>query len=294
MARAVAPIFPGCDGSTSTIRVSNSIPRDQRLSTVNARIFSVQPILNIATQAVRAAGRELMARAPNAPSPRSISAASEAYFRRTHDRAMRTFTSTVERSYPEHEIVAADDFSRTTNAETTWIVEPICGRMNFLRRLDHFCTLVGISRDDRLQHALIVDHFRDGHFHVTRNEGCFTSDGRMRVSDTRTTNDAVVAQDNARAQDDFSNLRLTTRITGCLGLDISNTACGRFDALAYPNASRFHFQFARLFIREAGGFATTLSGGEWTSKSDGLVAGNTYLHRKLVAERAKRVSIAAD
>ncbi len=268
-------------------------PRLQRSSSINARIFSVNPILRIATQAVRAAGRELMARAPNVPSSRSISAASEAYFRRTHERAMRTFTSTVERSYPEHEIVVPEDFLRTSNAETTWVIEPICGRMNFLRRLDHFCTLVGISRDDRLQHALIVDHFRDGHFHVTRNEGCFTSDGRMRVSDTRTTNDAVVAQDNASSQDDYSNLRLTTRITGCLGLDISNTACGRYDALAYSGASAFHFQFARLFIREAGGFATTLSGGEWTSKSDGLVAGNTYMHRKLVAERAKQVSMAA-
>lgn len=264
-----------------------------RYESINARIFRVQPILRIATQAVRAAGRELMARAPSAPSSRSISAASEAYFQRTHDRALRTIASTIQRSYPEHEVVSSDDFLGQANAETSWIVEPICGRMNFMRRLDHFCTLVGISRADRLQHALIVDHFRDGHFHVTRREGCFTNDGRMRVSDTRTTSGAFVALNGPDAIAEHSNLRLTTRVSGCLGLDIANTACGRFDALTCESASVFHFQFARLFIREAGGFASTLNGGEWSSLDDGLIAGNTYLHRKLVAERVKRESVAA-
>ena len=113
---------------------------------------------------------------------------------------------TIERSYPDHEVVASKDFVGKSNAETSWVVEPICGRMNFLRRMDHFCTLVGIFRANRLQHALIVDHFRDGHFHVTRNEGCFTSDGRMRVSETRTTTNALVAQDELLAQESFSDL----------------------------------------------------------------------------------------
>lgn len=232
-----------------------------------------------------------MARAPNVPSSRSVSAASEAYFQRTHDRALSTIANTIQRSYPEHEVLSATDFEGQSNAETSWIIEPISGRMNFLRRFDHFCTLVGISRANRIQHALIVDHFRDGHFHVTRREGCFTNDGRMRVSDTRTTNGALIARDGFESKDDFVNLNLTTRVSGCLGLDISNTACGRFDALTYKSASLFHFQFARLFIREAGGFASTLSGGEWTSIDDGLVAGNTYLHRKLVTERSKQASI---
>ena len=233
-----------------------------------------------------------MARAPNAPSSRSISAASEAYFQRTHDRALRTIASTIERSYPEHEVVSASDFNGQTNAETSWIVEPICGRMNFLRRFDHFCTLVGISRGNRLDNALIVDHFRDGHFHVTRREGCFTSDGRMRVSDTRTTHGALVARDASGSIDDYADLNLTARISGCLGLDISSTACGRFDALAYTTASVFEFQIARLFIREAGGFASTLNGGEWTANEDGLIAGNTYLHRRLVAARSKQATAA--
>lgn len=252
----------------------------------------MQPILNIATQAVRLAGRELMARAPNVPTSRSISAASEVYFQRTHDRALRTIAGTIERSYPEHEVISASDFRGQSKAETCWIIEPICGRMNFLRRSDHFCTLLAISRADRLHHALIVDHFRDGHFHVTRNEGCFTSDGRMRVSDTRTMNGALVALGTAEANENYSDLNITPRVTGCLGLDISNSACGRFDALAYSTASSFHFQFARLFIREAGGFATTLKGGEWSSAEDGLIAGNTFVQRKLVAARAKQASIA--
>ncbi len=257
-----------------------------------ARILRVNPILNIATQAVRAAGRELMARAPNVPSSRSISAASEKYLQRTQDRAMRTITETILRSYPEHEVITPDEFSAKSSVETSWIVEPISGRMNFMRRLDHFCTLLAISRNNRLHNALIVDHFRDGHFHVTRSEGCFTSDGRMRVSDTRTTRGALVALEGVESTDDFGSLGLTPRMSGSVGLDIANTAFGRYDAMVCTTASAFHFQFARLFIREAGGFASTLNGGEWSSEQSGLVAGNTYLHRKLVAEHSKQPPVA--
>ena len=244
----------------------------------------MHPILTIAEQAVRAAGGEMMARAPQAPAPRSISATSEEYFQRTQARALRSIARTIERSYPDHEIVSFDAFNPTPKAEVTWVIEPINGRLNYMRRLDQFCTLVAILRGKRFEHGLIVDHFRDGQFQVTYNEGCFNNDGRMRISDTRTINNAIVALDEQTATHNLQTISSAIRVSGCFGLDLANTATGRYDAFLFNEASAFHFQFARLFIREAGGFTSTLTGGEWSAPKDGLVAGSTYFHRKLVAE----------
>ncbi len=254
-------------------------------------MHGVHPILRIATQAVRSAGRELMARAPQAPSSRAISAASETYFQRTHDRAMRAISHSIDRFYPEHSVIEAHEFKNDQHYETQWVIEPINGQLNFMRRLDHFCTLVAIFRNNRLHHGLIVDHFRDGHFHVTLKEGCYTSDGRMRVSDTRSTQHALIAQNADGKITDDPNAGFITRVTGSLGLDLANTARGRYDAIAHDHTSAFHFQFVRLFIREAGGFATTLRGGEWKRESDGIIAGNTYIQRRLVATRLKSAKI---
>ena len=264
-----------------------------RIHEVKDRIFRVQPILNVAAQAVRAAGRELMARAPQAPSSRAISAASEVFLQRTHDRAMRSIERYIQKSYPDNAVLSTEDWASAPADDMCWIVEPINGRINFMRRLDHFCTLVAISINRRITHALIIDHFRDGQCQVTKNEGCYNNDGRMRVSDTRATKDAIVAFDHSRSSNDFTDLGFATRLTGCFGLDVANVACGRYDAVNCRHISPFHFQFARLFVREAGGFASTLDGGEWKQAPDGLAAGNTYLYRKLVTEHAKNQPVAA-
>lgn len=250
----------------------------------------MHPILNIATQVVRSAGRELMARAPQAPSSRSISAGQEAYFQRTHDRAMRAIERSVQRSYPEHQVSDFDAFGADSNAETHWFVEPINGRVNFMRRLDQFCTLLAISIDNRLRYGMIVDHFRDGHFHATLNEGCFGNDGRMRTSATRGMAGAVIAMDGLTMLDANPAHACSPRVTGCFGLDLVNVTCGRFDGLAYANTSSAHFHLARLFTREAGGFATTINGGEWSNPEDGLVAGNTYVQRRIVAAHLKTIA----
>ena len=268
-------------------------PEKVRSHEAKDRILRVQPILNVAAQAVRAAGRELMARAPQAPSSRAISAASEAYLQRTHDRAMRSIERYIQKSYPDNAVLAAEDWDSAPADDMCWVVEPINGRVNFMRRLDHFCTLVAISINRRITHALIIDHFRDGQFQVTKNEGCYNNDGRMRVSNTRATKDAIVAFDESSSSSHFHQLEFATRLTGSFGLDVANVACGRYDAINCLRVSPFHFQFARLFIREAGGFASTLDGGEWANATDGLAAGNTYLYRKLVAERAKSQPVAA-
>lgn len=238
-----------------------------------------------------------MARAPQAPSTRAISAASETYFQRSHDRAFREIARNIERSYPDHEVVLSDKFKTDTDVETQWIVEPISGRVNFMRRVDHFCTILAIARNGRLRHGLIIDHFRDGEYNVSLSEGCFSNDGRIRVSDTRTTTGALVAQSDALDQLRFPDEQLRLRSSGCLGIDIAYTASGRFDALAFGSASNFHFHVARLFIKEAGGFTTTVQGGEWLKTTDGLIAGNLHLQRKLVAaarrNEASNLEIAA-
>ena len=252
----------------------------------------MQPILRIATQAVRSASRELIARAPQSPSSRAISAASEAYFQRSHDRAFREIARNIERSYPDHQVILSENFHADSDVETQWIVEPISGRVNFMRRLDNFCTVLAIARNGRLRHGLVIDHFRDGEYNVSISEGCFSNDGRIRVSETRTTAGALIAHSDMEDQLRFPSAELRMRSSGCFGLDLAYTASGRFDALAFGTASNFHFHVARLFIKEAGGFTTTIQGGEWLHETDGLISGNLHLQRKLVAAARRNADAA--
>ena len=203
------------------------------------------------------------------------------YFDRTRERALRNLTRTIQRSYPDHEIYPADSSLREVSSDIAWVIEPISGSLNFMRRSDQFCTLIALLRKGRFEHALVIDHFRDGQYHVTRTEGCFSNAGRMRVSEIRSAPDAVIATDESFSQ--LDQIQCALRISGSAGLDIVNTASGKLDALVLNHATALEFYLARLFIREAGGFVTAISGGEWDVPEDGLVGGSNYMHRNLLS-----------
>lgn len=245
----------------------------------------MQPILRFAAQAARNAGRELISRSTNAPSTRSVSSALTEYFDRSRNRALRNISQAIQRSYPDHQVYSSEDSLDSVTADYAWVVEPVSGTLNFMRRSDQFCTVIAVLRKGRFTSALIIDHFRDGQYHVTRSEGCFSNSGRMRVSDMKSVADGIVATSDLSVLIDLDVYH--QRVSGCVGLDIVNTASGKLDAMVLDQTNALQFHVARLFIREAGGFGTALSGGEWQQPSDGLIAGSTFMHRKLVASYKK-------
>ena len=223
-----------------------------------------------------------MARAAQIPLPRSSTNESFEYISITRERALRSISEVIQNSYPETPVFEAPHF-HNTDAELAWVIEPIDGTSNFSRRLDTFCSLIGIYIQGKLEHGVVIDHFRDGQWVVSRTHGAFGPLGRMRVSELRTLPQGLIAGDDPSLLEQLKTLQLTSHITGSSILDLTHTCSGRMDCMLMSRVSSFQFDFCRLFARESGGFASTLSGGEWTNSNDGLVAGNTYVYRRVIS-----------
>ena len=244
----------------------------------------MEGILNIAIAAARKAGRTIRGQTRHVP-PLSVGFQGQnEYVRRLNVSVYRTIASSVELSFPEHRVVLATEQRSKPCAQTVWIVDPLNGRQNFLRNIDHHCTIIGIEENRVMRHALIIDHMRDEEFVVSRGEGAQKSNNRIRVSGTNTLSNAIIGLDDcdARIHPALMNQDVHIRQSGCIGLDLAYLSCGRIDACAIDEISSFFTDVARLFLLEAGGFASSLIGGEWLSSKDGLVAANPQLHRKLV------------
>ena len=243
----------------------------------------MQPILRFATNALRSSGRELLTQASQSPIQRPSIHQDVERLQHVEKRVFRSFERSVAKSYPDHEVTHPKDYR--IKQGTTWVLVPISGTFNWVRRSDQFCSLLGIYHDRSLRYGLIVDHFRDGEYRVERKQGCFSNAGRMRVSDLRDATQSIVAIDDVALANQVAEIGAIPRMTGSAGLDIVHTAVGKLDGLMLKHANEFEFQLSRLFVREAGGFATTLNGGEWRHEKDGVVAGNTFVHRKLVTKK---------
>jgi myo-inositol-1(or 4)-monophosphatase len=85
------------------------------------------------------------------------------------------------------------------------------------------------------------------------------------------------------------------RRTGSAAIDLAWVAAGRFDGYVEHNLQAWDVAAGILLVREAGGFATDVDGGQRMFDTGSIVAGNQVVHRALleVLAGAGRESAAA-
>jgi myo-inositol-1(or 4)-monophosphatase len=73
------------------------------------------------------------------------------------------------------------------------------------------------------------------------------------------------------------------RRTGSAALDMAWLAAGRFDGFWERNLSSWDLAGGLVLLREAGGFATDIDGGDAILEKGSIVAGNEEIQRALLA-----------
>ena len=72
------------------------------------------------------------------------------------------------------------------------------------------------------------------------------------------------------------------RRTGSAALDLSYVAAGRFDGFWESDLAPWDMAAGLIILREAGGFATDITGGEQIFKTKSVIASNDMLARPLL------------
>jgi myo-inositol-1(or 4)-monophosphatase len=174
-----------------------------------------------------------------------------------------------------------------------WIVDPLDGTTNFLHGIPQFAISIGLEREGVIVAGVIYNPVIDEMFTAERGKGAFLNDQRLRVAARRRMNEAVVAcglphfgrgdlaifnREFAVVQERVAGLRRF----GAAALDLAWVAAGRFDAYWERDLSPWDMAAGILMVREAGGFATDLDGGDAIFAKKQIVAGNEFLHGDLI------------
>jgi len=174
-----------------------------------------------------------------------------------------------------------------------WIVDPLDGTTNFLHGIPHFAVSIALERGGAIVAGLTYNPANDELFVAERGKGAFLNNQRIRVAARRRVGDAIVGcglphygrgdlrlsrYEIAAAQQNFAGLRRY----GSATLDLAWVAAGRLDAYWERDLSPWDMAAGVLLLREAGGFATDLDGGEAIFAKGQIAAGNETMHRELV------------
>ena len=216
--------------------------------------------------------------------------------------AQEAVRRTVLGAFPTHSLLGEEKVPGETigsRAEYRWIVDPLDGTTNFVHGVPHYCTSLGLERNGELLVGAVYDPTRDECFTAAAGQGAWLNGRPIHVSEVVALSEALGAVGfpyNCRRDAPDVQLFLemldrcqAIRRTGSSALNLCYLAAGRFDLYWSYATKIWDVAAGVLILREAGGWITSPSGGEFSlEEAHFLAAANRDLHAQLL-EHALRV-----
>lgn len=187
-----------------------------------------------------------------------------------------------------------EDEALDVGAERLWIVDPICGSMNFVHGIPFFGISLALRVDGVLRVGVVHDPVRDEMFAATIHGGEPTLNGRpiaIRVTaegpefweqswvGTDLPPSGPRRDQALRVFNLFADEVLSQSILGSPALGICYVACGRLHAYWNLDAKPWDIAGAAVILEAAGGLITDADGGSWLHSDGTYVAGVPTLVR---------------
>ncbi len=180
-----------------------------------------------------------------------------------------------------------------TDKTHRWIVDPLDGTTNFMHGLPHFAISIALEREGELVAGVVYNVPRDELFWAEKGQGAYLNDRRLRVAARADLASAVIATgipflgrdghdvflgEAARVMAKVSGVRRW----GAASLDLAYLAAGRFDGFWERGLAPWDVAAGAVLVREAGGFAREIDGGDFM-QSGAIIAANERLLPLLTA-----------
>lgn len=258
----------------------------------------MQPMINIALNAARKAGRIIM-RASEDIDRLDIEEKGKNDFVSEVDRqAEKEIIFHLRKAYPDHAIKGEEGGSLEGNdegAEYEWVIDPLDGTTNFLRGIPHYAISIACKHKGRLEHALIYDPVREETFSASRGRGAQLNGKRLRVSKLKDLDGALIGTGipfrstqaghlpaYIKSLEDVASKTAGVRRAGAASLDLAYVAAGRLDGFWEIGLQEWDIAAGALIVLEAGGLVGDFQGGNSYLESGNVVAAGPKVFKSLL------------
>lgn len=205
--------------------------------------------------------------------------------------------------HPDHAVIVEEEIAdparhaAVTDADYTWVVDPIDGTRNFARGLAVYSTSVAVMRDGSPIAGAILDATTGAVYSAHRDGGAFRDDHALVLRDRPIDADTNIALSSYRNRPLPAPVRqwLDTylfRSIGSLCLHLVWVAAGLADAAHAVECKLWDVAAGSLIIQEAGGVITNHDGrplwpndlASYRDASMPILAGTPTMHATLLPE----------
>ncbi|GGE42351.1 inositol monophosphatase [Marinicauda pacifica] len=253
----------------------------------------VSALIQVMTDAARKAGRRL-ARDFNEIENLQVSKKGPADFVSKADfKAEEIIFDELSRARPGYGFLMEERGAVEGSDKThRWIVDPLDGTLNFLHAQPHFAVSIALEREGELIAGVIYNPASDELFHAEKGRGAYMNDRRLRVSSRRHLEECVIAtgtpyfgkKGHAQFLKELHKIMpfaAGIRRYGAASLDLAWTAAGRFDGFWERTLQPWDIAAGIVMVREAGGYAGSITGTGDVMETGDIVAGNEAMMNEL-------------
>ncbi|WP_298439817.1 inositol-1-monophosphatase [uncultured Ferrimonas sp.] len=245
----------------------------------------MHPMLNIAIRAARNAGNVITRAYEDFDKVEAEQKGLNDFVTNVDRDAERAIIAAIRKAYPEHTIIGEESGTDVgTDNDFQWIIDPLDGTTNFLKRIPHFSVSVALQVKGRVEVGVVYDPINNELFSACRGQGAQLNSQRIRVASHRDIKGTLLGTGfpfKARQHADtymtiFADLFADVadmRRAGSAALDLAYVACGRLDGFFEIGLKPWDFAAGELLVREAGGIVTDFAGGHNHGTSGNIVAG---------------------
>ncbi|MBN2648079.1 MAG: inositol monophosphatase [Thiotrichales bacterium] len=254
----------------------------------------MHPYLNIAIEAAQAAGKVIRFYQERFDQIAIEHKGRNDYVSQCDHEAEAAIIKTIRKYHPNHAILAEESGQHSGDklCGVEWIIDPLDGTTNFLHQFPQYAVSIAVREKGKLTHAAIYDPVAEEMFSASRGAGAYLNQFRIRVSEQKQLNDALLA--TGFPYHDFSYIDaylasfkvfMTStagiRRAGSAALDLAYVACGRVDGFWEFNLKPWDIAAGALLIKEAGGLVTDFNGSENYLETGNVMAANPKLYKPM-------------
>ncbi len=254
--------------------------------------IAMNPMLNIAIRAARAAGDVIIKNIPKVPDLKVNEKARNDFVSHVDLAAEQKILETLKKAFPEHGYLA-EESGRHEGNEYVWIIDPLDGTANYLHGFPQYAVSIALQHKGKLTVAVVYDPFKDEMFAASRGDGATLNDRKIRVTPIISTRDALLATGfpfrNRQLLDvhnkmlcSFFDTAADIRRAGSAALDLAYVAAGRLDGYWEVALQPWDIAAGALIVREAGGIVGDIHGTDNFLKTGHIVCGNPRVFADMI------------
>lgn len=255
--------------------------------------YSLNNLLDIATEAARSAGQILLQRYGK---PHDIARKGAVNLVTEADLAAeQAITSLLREKTPDIAIMAEEqaDSHSLDHARTMWVVDPLDGTTNFAHGFPFFAVSIALLLQGQPLVGVVYAPMLEELFSAQRGAGAMLNGQAIQVTQTTTLIEALVAtgfpyERKARLPAIMQHLRQVlehvqdVRRGGSAAIDLAYVACGRLDAYYEIQLNPWDTAAGWLLVSEAGGTVSGMDGAAYSPFIPHILASNGKVHTSLM------------